>query len=98
LRFALSGFVLAVLFGLLGKAAVVDGWVRAAGVLLPMLVTFLSVIVGGVAWLIMPDKQRINLHQGSFLVMVARDICKGIPKQHDSHLLSDVRQRASEQD
>jgi hypothetical protein len=81
LRFGLSGFVLAVIFGLLGKAAITGGAVRAVSVLLPMLVTFVSVIAGGIAWVIMPDKQRINAHQWSFLAMVARDIVKGIPKR-----------------
>jgi hypothetical protein len=79
-RYAFSGLVLTVAFGFLGKASIITGWPLRVVVLLPMSVTFLSVIVGGISWLLVPDKNRANLHQMAFLKMIAHDIFTGIPK------------------
>lgn len=80
LRYSLISFVLVGLLGLLGKAGILSLLIAGVGVMVFGLAGGISVIAGGIGWLLVPDKHRANLHQGSFLAMVCHDIFTGIPQ------------------
>jgi hypothetical protein len=67
LRFGLLGFFVTLALALIGATGIVVGWFRAVVVLLPVAVTAVSIVAGSIAWLLVPDKQRANLDQMSFL-------------------------------
>ncbi len=48
---------------------------------LAMLVGITGVVMGGVGWLVVPDKNKICANPDSFHRMLIRDIIKGIPRQ-----------------
>jgi hypothetical protein len=48
---------------------------------LAMLVGIPGVVMGGVGWLVVPDKNKISANPDSFRRMLISDIIKGIPRQ-----------------
>lgn len=74
--FAFAGTGVSVL---LGASGVAGTWVPTIGVLAGFAVAFVAVPVSLIGWLRVPDKSRVNAHQGAFLRMVGRDLIKGIP-------------------
>ncbi|WP_430784232.1 hypothetical protein [Actinoplanes sp. G11-F43] len=48
---------------------------------LAMLVGITGVVMGGVGWLVIPDKNKIGANLDSFRRMLIRDIIKGISRQ-----------------
>jgi hypothetical protein len=80
MRFAVLGFVLGGSAVLAAATGVVPTPVLACIVTVALVIGVPSVLIGGVGWLLVPDKNRANIHQGSFLSMVARDVFKGLPR------------------
>ena len=75
LRYTLLTAALAVLSGVLGFHGLT---------LLFLLAAFPLAVIGMVGWIMVPDKNRANLHQLAFLAMVGHDIFKGIPRDNQN--------------
>ena len=80
LRLALLAFAGVAVFVLLGATGVAGTWLPTIGVLTGLVVAIPAVLTGMIGWLRVPDKNRVNQHQGAFLRMVGRDLVKGIPQ------------------
>ncbi|MEU8816689.1 hypothetical protein [Actinoplanes sp. NPDC048796] len=79
LRYGVLGFLLAVASGLLGRSGLVAHGLPVAGVAAGFLLAFGSVVSGVVGWLLVPDKNRANVHQAALLRMIAHDMIRGLP-------------------
>jgi hypothetical protein len=80
LRYGLLAFLTATAFGLLGSADIVNVWIPTIGVLASLAVAVPAAVAGMVGWILVPDKNRANVRQGSFLRMIIHDVFKGWPR------------------
>ncbi|WP_433378989.1 hypothetical protein ACQPZX_12680 [Actinoplanes sp. CA-142083] len=80
LRYTLLAGLSMLVVGLLGVTRLIPPALTRGLMIACFLVVCLSTLIGGVGWLLVPDKRRANLHQFAFLAMVGHDVFKGMPR------------------